>query len=300
MVAKQPSAPSKEELIVSIPNIANSSITKQTIAKSIIPSKNNIRVKDVKKLTNGKVKIAFDSPNSKNQFIDQAGKSVDPIHYEEPRSINPIVYIKGIDKSVNIKDIPQLIVSYNTDIADHLAMSTSTLDESLVMKFRRSNRKEHLYNAAIQVTPAIRNIIMNTLQGKINIEYDFIHVEDLSPLVQCYTCNGFNHISSKCPDATVTCSYCAGSHSFKVCPNKNGAAKCSNCSRVGHSDCHHSAIDRNCPIYQRMLTKAFSRVKYTVDVSNYPDIHRHNNNSDLTTSIDMVDDDPAAIWPSTP
>ena len=50
----------------------------------------------------------------------------------------------------------------------------------------------------MRVKPAIRNIMMNELNGRVNIEYSYIHVEDMSPLRECFHCFGFKRIAEYC------------------------------------------------------------------------------------------------------
>ncbi len=104
-----------------------------------------------------------------------------------------------------------------------------------------------------------------------------------APVVRCYKCQKFGHVSSSCGGRT-TCPKCAGGHSFNECPlnsttaimTKNGNTsnlniKCSNCGGP------HSSAFRGCPVYQerKQILEIKSRYKmsYADAVSKYKEMN---------------------------
>ena len=81
-------------------------------------------------------------------------------------------------------------------------------------------------------------------------------------VTQCFNCQGFNHISSKCTNASK-CRKCGEAHSTKDCKVSDSASavKCSNCAGG------HSSSDVSCPKFQEAIKhKESSIVSYACKV----------------------------------
>ena len=68
-------------------------------------------------------------------------------------------------------------------------------------------------------------------------------------MIQCYHCQGYNHIANACTRPAI-CGWCAGGHDTKECP-KTGQKKCVNCRNTGHE-----AWAASCPKRQEEKNKA--------------------------------------------
>ena len=67
------------------------------------------------------------------------------------------------------------------------------------------------------------------------------------PVLQCYRCQGFNHVASACKSEEEKCRRCGGNHNSKDC--KSETIVCTNCAGP------HLASDFGCPLYRDETTK---------------------------------------------
>ena len=214
------------------------------------------------KLSNGKVKINFSDQTLKDQFVQTIAK-VKTLKAEEPKSNNPLIFLKGAHIKTNKDTLAQSMKNFNHLIANRVDELGIGVQDLIIPRFLKTNRKrpKELVNIAIQVHPAIRDTIISDMGGQVMLDWETIHAEDMNPLTQCYKCMGFNHISTKCPSKVSTCSHCAGNHEFEKCPNKAKPPTCCNCNMVKQQQTEpHGALDHHCPIYQRMLQRAIGKV----------------------------------------
>lgn len=83
------------------------------------------------------------------------------------------------------EQIPELIALYNPEITKFLEDNRMEAASAIEIKKKRQNpAKPYLCNVIMRVRPEIRNLMINELHGRINIEYSYIHIEDMSPLRQ--------------------------------------------------------------------------------------------------------------------
>ena len=79
------------------------------------------------------------------------------------------------------------------------------------------------------------------------VEYKHSH-----PVMQCFKCQGFDHISTACPNE-VKCRRCGSSHSSKDCADSS-TIRCANCNGS------HAASDFSCPVYKSKIVAKDSAV----------------------------------------
>ena len=119
---------------------------------------------------------------------------------------------------------------------------------------------------AVRCSPKIREYVMNTNGGYLYLNMCRSKVYDRFFVTQCYHCQSFNHIASKCPDKDepAVCGKCAGPHETKGC-NSN-TEKCNNCSKakLKTSNCHKSN-STDCPIYAREREFLIKRTNYSLE-----------------------------------
>ncbi|KAH9511419.1 hypothetical protein DERF_009881 [Dermatophagoides farinae] len=164
--------------------------------------------------------------------------------------------------------------------------SQNLLDESGL----ENPAKPHLCNVIMKVKPEIRNILINELNGRVNIEYSYIHVEDMSPLRQCFHCFGFKHIAEYCPRKNrQICLHCGGEHLISECMNREDAPTCLNC-RIEQlpSQRNHMATSRDCPVMLRIMKNMLiggstnSIIIYFLFIEQLSSIHHHIIDTDTT------------------
>ena len=249
--------------VVSIDGNENAENVRKEIAQRIVPTEHGIRIKETASLSNGKFALRFDSPESKKKFDDIATTTAG-WKCEDERKRNPIVYLKGVRKDIQKRDLPGLITFFNIPIADHLEANQMDMDNAIEVCFERPNKNPQKFaNFGIRVTPAIRDIIINRLQGRVNIDYNYVHAEDMNPLHRCYKCQGFNHHQNNCREDRPTCLHCGGDHYYEQCHLRNELPFCTNCFKNRITDVpSHRTTDTRCPVYQRMLKRVVNRIQY--------------------------------------
>ncbi|KAH9521385.1 hypothetical protein DERF_005048 [Dermatophagoides farinae] len=251
--------------VVTITGNDDAELTKREITNKVIPAQHGIRIKDTVKLRDGKFLVNFKSPSSKRKFeniLAQDGK----FKYSDSGRLQPTVHMKGLSVAYQEEMIPGLIALYNPEIAKFLDESGLEVDKAIEVKKKKQNpAKPHLCNVIMKVKPEIRNILINELNGRVNIEYSYIHVEDMSPLRQCFHCFGFKHIAEYCPRKNrQICLHCGGEHLISECMNREDAPTCLNC-RIEQlpSQRNHMATSRDCPQHSSTNSSVISRPSLT-------------------------------------
>ena len=210
----------------------------------------------VQPVSNGKVRVEFDDVSQRDIALTKL-KSVTDVRAEPARRSRPLVIVKGVSKDVSDDDVVGLIIQQNPGLG--------AKDDDVRRRFIRRNRKEHLFNIVLEVSPAVRVKLLQ--QERVNVDHQRLRVDDFSSLLQCYKCLGFGHTRAKCSSDVSVCSHCASTeHQFDVCPNKTDKEKlkCHNCSKSGKSsDVKHSATsEKTCPQIKSMQKRIISRTDY--------------------------------------
>ncbi|KAL0882731.1 hypothetical protein ABMA27_001154 [Loxostege sticticalis] len=204
----------------------------------------------VKPLNKNTIRVDFDKP----EHCAEAKKRINAVPgmcAEDAKKRRPLVILKGISKDVAKEELIPI-----------LAYQNSVPAEDMRLCFALKNRNERLYNAVLEVAPAIRGKFVET--ERVNLEHQRVRVTDFSRFVQCFKCLQFGHTNNKCTAAYYPCSHCASTaHSLANCPHKNNPdmLKCINCTRLnaktGNSaSTKHSAVNNKlCP-----------RIKHTIQL----------------------------------
>ena len=249
--------------VVSIVGNEDAENVRKEIAQRIVPIEHGIKVKETASLSNGKFALRFESPSSKEKF-DQIATKTEGWKCENEKKRNPIIYLKGVRKDISKHELPGMITFFNIVIADYLETHQIEMENAIEVCFERPNKNPQKFaNFGIRVIPAIRDIIINQLYGRVNIDYNYVHAEDMNPLHRCYKCQGFNHHQNNCREDRPTCLHCGGDHNFEQCQHRNDYPFCINCYKNRITDVpSHRTTDTKCPVYQRMLKKIISRIQY--------------------------------------
>lgn len=127
----------------------------------------------------------------------------------------------------------------------------------------------------IKVSPEVRDLLIS--KERIFIGNTSCKVTDRFDLRQCFHCQQFGHISSKCQDRQrgkePVCMFCSASHSTRDCPERHDESKhrCVNCS---HSDdpslkqacnTHHSGSNI-CPLIITEKINIKQRTEYSKNI----------------------------------
>ena len=248
--------------IVSIPGNEDSEITQQMLTTRIVPVNEGINIVDSRKLSKGKVAIDFTSPESLLKFENKIASTSDLTH-EPPRIMNPMMIIKGASSRIEKEQLPNMIKPFNHLISDFITKNNLNIENEILPVYVRPNRKPGLRNFAVRVNPKLRDIIIHQMKNKIIIDYQTTHIEDMTPVMQCYKCYGYNHKISECQVPDQMCLHCGDFHSFNQCPRKSSPAICLNCIRSNITNATpHNSVNRECPVHIRLLSRVINKIQY--------------------------------------
>lgn len=128
-------------------------------------------------------------------------------------------------------------------------------------KYLNKNKKNY-GNIVLNVEPELYEKLLE--KGKFNVGWKICNIFDYVNIIRCYKCAGYNHFAKDCTDVEA-CGKCAGEHATAECDGSD--EKCINCIKAVKKlkielDVNHTAFDRSCSKYQRILEKQRTRVKY--------------------------------------
>lgn len=256
---------SKPALIIS-PKIEVSSPAETFNAwkKKISFRDTNFSPSNIQYISNNKLRVEFDTVEHRETALAKTNQPDSEVTAEISKKLQPMVIIKGISAEVPPEELVDIICKQNECVK-----SLISNDKDLVYKFSRRNRKEHLYNAVFMVSPVLWRTLIK--EGKLNIDFQRVHLEDHAALLQCYNCLQFGHTSKICSSESRICSHCSSlTHEFKTCPFKHDKSKinCYNCTQfykkhnLNIDKTNHSATSENCPRVLHMLQRIRSRTDY--------------------------------------
>ncbi|KAH9521398.1 hypothetical protein DERF_005060 [Dermatophagoides farinae] len=236
--------------VISMPNNEDAEQTRRALANKIIPAAHGIVIKETAALSKGKFMVKFATEDNKKKFDELVRKDKDFIA-EDQRKRNPIIYLKGVRVDIKKEDIPDMIGSFNVLIKNYMEEQNLELGNCMEICFDRRNKQPtKFWNYGLRVDSGIRDIIINKMSGRVNIDYSYVHAEDLNPLHQCYNCYGFHHHAADCREPQPVCPYCADAHDFADCPNRRNEPACINCykNRIKHTvstmDNHRQTVNQ--------------------------------------------------------
>ena len=108
------------------------------------------------------------------------------------------------------------------------------------IRINRYRRKDGFVLGTVEVQCDDRSQFERMLRDGVRIGLMHHSMRRKVVVLQCYKCQGFNHVVAMCTRQCQTCLHCAGTHFSKECPDRT-RVKCANCG-LGHK-----ALDRSCP-----------------------------------------------------
>jgi len=174
------------------------------------------------------------------------------------------------------KPLPKMKINYvSTDIKDdnikteifnkNDAISKLIEEgESFEVIFSKDLGNDKTKNVYIKVGHKIYETIKNN-GNKLYIGFQVCYVNDHVNITQCYHCQYYGHLANDCKhkNEESSCFYCSGKHPSKECSNKGNkkAYNCINCIRNGFDNHNHTANDRKCPIYGKIMERKRNRLQ---------------------------------------
>ncbi|CAK1545376.1 unnamed protein product [Leptosia nina] len=186
--ASPPTPPvSKPALIVSSKkDSSSSSDTLNCWRKNVSFRDTNFAPAGVHFVSNGKLRVEFDRPEQLEVAMKKIGESNPEIQAEVSRKLRPMFIVKGVSSDISATDLKYIIINQNENIKANIRN-----EADVEFKFKRPNRNSNLYNAVFVSAPYLWRHIVQSL--KLNIDHQRVHVEDFTPLLQCFKCLKFGH-----------------------------------------------------------------------------------------------------------
>ena len=206
-----------------------------------------VPVNNIRKTNAGSLVVKFPSTKAKSEASNlmSACFGNEDFVVSQLKKMLPKMNLTGIPISHPDSEIIESILNKNKEIEALVGQGLQ-----LELLFTRS-KDEFAYKVAVlRMAPEIPAAV-NRVGGHIFVGLARCKAYDRFWVTQCFHCQRFGHIATKCPmkDQDPVCGYCAGSHRSALCPDRS-APKCVNCSSRAASggSCGHYALSSDCPM----------------------------------------------------
>jgi hypothetical protein len=113
------------------------------------------------------VRVEFDSEEHRKETLEKIKRPDCTVVAENAKLLKPLVILKGVQQ-----DVPR------DELLDIVSQQNSVPKEELRLCFLQKNKNYKLFNAILEVSPAVRKRLIEA--GRANIEYQRVHVADFS------------------------------------------------------------------------------------------------------------------------
>lgn len=234
-----------------------SSVTKRDIRQKVDPLE--ISVSKFRQVSKGGVVIGCDNEDEteklKNEITEKLGDKYEVVVPKLKKPKLRIVNVNSDDISPEDSDghIVDLVTRCN---------AINRGDDFHMKILKTSVNKFKNVDIVLETDPGTHCALLQLT--KIKIGWSRCPVFNHLGILRCYNCLGYNHFAKDCKQDKA-CSACSGNHAHKDCDSQ--VQKCINCERLKRSrkmniDSGHSAFDRACPVYTRLVKTLSGRVKY--------------------------------------
>lgn len=236
----------------------NSTSTLKEFEKAIKPKTLNIGIARTQKLSRGTIVVTCKSSEDRDKLLANVNSDGNLVA-EKEKMRNPLVIFKGLPQDQwNVEKLKSELVPQNGWIAG-----------INLIKFKFSKRSWENGKSDVVFEVDGKAWQKLTREGRIYYDHNCVRVLDFSPVTQCLGCLKFGHTAAHCDANQLPpkCFKCGEGHKAKEC--KSDSIKCINCVEHSHKftnspkvNTNHSAKDRKCPAYQRILKNLTSRTDY--------------------------------------
>lgn len=195
----------------------------------------------------------------KNNIKSKLGNNYE---VEELKKLSPRIIIIGIPEEEKDTEIQVLLKKI---IAQNKIKTEGKFKLNEVFRILRRNGK---FNVVIEVDPGTFKFLMERENPELYIGFNICKIFEYFGVKRCFNCWGFNHEAKACKEM-VCCAKCAGNHKSVDC--NSVFQKCANCARSNiklnlNMDLNHSATDRNCKCYQRIVQGIKRKINYDCNI----------------------------------
>lgn len=266
-------AKGNQDLLINIkdeedfPSLNNETI-ENTIKKEIQPGKLGIAVSGVYKTKQGIcIKVGNKEQGQKlKREIEKTSQLRGKIEVKLPDKKSPKLILLNVPEYIKNEEIVEGMYYQNSHINEAITEENFKEDTKIQGSFKTSrtgNSKRHII---LTVLPRSRNIIL--LKQNLSISWAHVKVDDYLPVIRCYQCCGFGHMSKNCERAQ-RCSHCAGKHRYNQCKKLEEEPTCTNCREANRGipeeqrwEENHNAFAWFCPILKRNKVSTINKTEY--------------------------------------
>ena len=240
-------------------NYRSSDETKAALVNSMVPVKEKLKIRAVKKIGNNGLLIETTTKEDmtkiiQNEKLKAAGLVAGPVAKKRPQII-----IYDVPKEISDNNLLSSLRRQNLE-----GMDKETVKDGVVILHKKVNKDSETSNYIVEAKTEIRNKLIN--QGRVFIGWHSLRVRDYINVSRCYKCQDYGHVSKHCRATCDICGHCGTEgHTYNTCPNKNKDPKCINCKKRGREH-EHSTRSRVCPSYSIALENHISRIDYDSEI----------------------------------
>lgn len=236
-------------------DIKSSDDTKSVIYSNVIPTKDKLKIRNVRKINNNGILVETETAQDlenvlKNEKLQSAGLKVGLPIKKRPKMI-----IYSVPRELEEKEIIAAIHQQNLE-----EVPEAKLNSELRLMFKTGQKDKDTVNWVIEAAPEIRELLKKN--SRIYIGWTACYIQDYVSISRCYKCQSFGHIAKYCKAEENTCVHCAmDGHAFNNCPVKANRPLCVNCKRA-NKPCDHSSRDKHNPAYKNAIEAHISKIDY--------------------------------------
>ena len=175
---------------------------------------------------------------------------------EAPRKRCPKIMIYDVDADRDEQEVIDDILTQNVE--DLVPRDDFLKEFKCVHKYKNRNINDTRMNWVVECSSRVRNVLRR--RDRLFVGWQSCRVKDYNPVVRCYKCLLYGHISKYCRGKQM-CSHCTGEHNVKDCNKKDQQATCINC-KLNKKDYQHSTGSKGCTEYDRACRIALEKVDY--------------------------------------
>ena len=220
---------------------------------NIAGSLKSVPVRGLRETKLGSIVVKFPTKEAKDEATNLMTEYFDDsseFTVSEPKKMMPKITLTGISATFADSEIIESIREKNKNI-DELVERGFSLS-LLFSKIKNDNKI-----AVLKMSPEIR-LAIEKANRYVYVGLNRCRAYDRFWVTQCYHCQNFGHISTRCPqkDKDPVCLFCAGNHRSSTCTRKS-TPKCANCSshETFRGSSNHSATSSDCPIMSSQREK---------------------------------------------